>query len=151
MSSKAKETFKTWKEKCGVCVIVPGFLDCWELQAPDPGKQRSQKYSHKAEARYKWGPNVKEKRSYQDGQAVRSAGWPVPAGCWGNVPGQAQALLPVLMCSRVNGQDFELRDMSVKGSDGKTCSRGREWFLLWTKRPLSSRQVGQPMGASEPG
>lgn len=51
MSSKAKETFNTWKEKCGARVIVPGFLDPWGPQLLTLGSEGAGTTARGAQAR----------------------------------------------------------------------------------------------------
>lgn len=55
MSSKAKETFKTWKEKYSACVIAHSFLGPWGFWT-FPGKWRSQHYSQRGRGQPKMRP-----------------------------------------------------------------------------------------------
>lgn len=67
MSSKAKETFKTWKEKCSVYAIAHSFLGpcgSWDLPLGSDGARETE-----AELKF---PNLKEKWGYQNGQATWS-------------------------------------------------------------------------------
>lgn len=61
MSSKAKETFKTWKKKCRACIIAQLFPDLWGSWDMTLGSDRANTVTRGEEAELKRGSNVKEK------------------------------------------------------------------------------------------
>lgn len=53
MSSKAKETFKTWREKCGAYVVVHSLLDPCESWDLPPGSDGASTLAKGTEAELK--------------------------------------------------------------------------------------------------
>lgn len=61
MSSKAKETFKTWKKKCRAYIIAQLFPDLWGSWDMTLGSDRANTVMRGEEVELKRGSNVKEK------------------------------------------------------------------------------------------
>lgn len=122
MSSKAKETFKTWQERCSVCywMSIPKIL----AQHLSWGVKESCTAAR---------ANLEEKCGYPDRQSAASGAWPSHLH-WRSAPENIQNPLPVLA-----GSDTKCWPSQPRQTDAHV------WKGLMA-RPVLEAETGSTLG-----